>query len=55
MSMVSYLVQNVSGIREENEFQLEDNLDFNVYVSDAVMSSSYINEEVSTYLLNLQF
>ena len=35
-----FLVQTVSGIREGNEVQVEDESDFNVYASDAAMSSS---------------
>ena len=38
--MASFLVQTVSGIREGNEVQVEDDSDFNVYVSNAAMSSS---------------
>ena len=38
--MVSFLVQTISGIREGNEVQVEDESDFNVYASDAAMSSS---------------
>ena len=37
----SFLVQTVSGIREGNEVQVVDESDFNVYVSDAAMSSSF--------------
>ena len=36
----SFLVQTVSGIREGNEVQVVDEPDFNVYASDAAMSSS---------------
>jgi len=35
-----FLVQTVSGIREGNEVQVVDESDFNVYASDAAMSSS---------------
>ena len=38
--VVSFLVQTVSGIREGNEVQVEDDSDFNVYVSDVLMSLS---------------
>jgi archaeosine-15-forming tRNA-guanine transglycosylase len=38
--VASFLVQTVSGIREGNEVQVVDESDFNVYVSDATMSSS---------------
>ena len=37
---VLFLVQTVSRIREENEVQVEDDWDLNVYVSDAVISAS---------------
>ena len=40
VSVASFLVQTVSGIREVNEIQVEDESDFNVYASDAAMSSS---------------
>ena len=40
VAVASFLVQTVSGIREGNEVQVEDDWDLNVYVSDAVMSSS---------------
>ena len=40
VSVASILVQTVSGIREGNEVQVEDESDFNVYVSDIAMSSS---------------
>ena len=40
VAVASFLVQTVSGIREENEVQVEDESDFNVYASDAAMSSS---------------
>jgi len=40
VAVASCLVQTVSGIREGNEVQVEDDSDFNVYVSDAAMSSS---------------
>ena len=36
MAVASFLVQTVSGIREVNEVQVEDESDFNVYASDAV-------------------
>ena len=35
-----FFVQTVSGIREGNEVHVVDESDFNVYVSDASMSSS---------------
>ena len=40
VAVASFLVQTVSGIREGNEVQVEDESDFNVYASDAAMSSS---------------
>ena len=40
VAVASFLVQTVSGIREGNEVQVVDESDFNVYVSDAAMSSS---------------
>ena len=40
VAVALFLVQSVSGIREENEVQVADESDFNVYVSDAAMSSS---------------
>ena len=40
VAMASFLVQTVSGIRERNEVQVEDDWDLNVYISDAAMSSS---------------
>ena len=40
VAVASFLVQTVSGIREGNEVQVEDDWDLNVYVSDAAMSSS---------------
>ena len=42
VSVTLFLVQTVSGIRERNEVQLEDDSDFSVYVSDVVMSSSQV-------------
>ena len=45
LAVVSFLVQTVSGIREGNEVQVEDESDFNVYASDAAMSSSESEEE----------
>ena len=42
VAVASFLVQTVSGIREENKVQVEDESDFNVYASDAAMSSSLI-------------
>ena len=39
VAMASFLVQTISRIREGNEIQVEDESDFNVYVSDAAMSS----------------
>ena len=38
--VASFLVQTVSGIREGNKVQVEDDSDFNVYVSDVAMYSS---------------
>ena len=43
MFVASILVQTVSGIREGNEVQVVDESDFNVYVSDAAMSSSVMH------------
>ena len=40
-----FFVQTVSGIREGNEVQVVDESDFNVYISDAAMSSSYATGE----------
>ena len=40
VAMELFLVQTVSGIREGNEVQVVDESDFNVYVSDAVLSTS---------------
>ena len=40
VAVALFLVQTVSGIREGNEIQVVDESDFNVYVSDAAMSSS---------------
>ena len=40
VAVASFLVQTVSGIREGNEVQVVDESDFNVYASDAAMSSS---------------
>ena len=40
VAVASFLVQTVSGIREGNEVQVEDESDFNVYASDAAMSTS---------------
>ena len=40
VAVALFLVQNVSGIREGNEVQVVDEPDFNVYASDAAMSSS---------------
>ena len=40
VTVALFVVQTVSGIREGNEVQVVDESDFNVYVSDAVMSSS---------------
>jgi hypothetical protein len=42
VAVASFLVQTVSGIREGNEVQVEDESDFNVYASDAAMSSSWV-------------
>ena len=35
--VASFLVQTVSGIREGNEVQVEDESDFNVYASDVLI------------------
>ena len=40
VAVALFLVQTVSGIREENKVQVVDESDFNMYVSDAAMSSS---------------
>ena len=40
VAVALFLVQTVSGIREGNKVQVVDESDFNVYVSDAAMSSS---------------
>ena len=40
VAVASFLVQTVSGIREENKVQVVDESDYNTYVSDAAMSSS---------------
>ena len=40
VAMALFLVQTVSGIREGNDVQVVDKSDFNVYASDAAMSSS---------------
>ena len=40
VAVALFLVQTISEIREENEVQVVENLDFNVYVSDVAMSSS---------------
>ena len=40
VAVESFLVQTISGIREGNEVQVVDESDFNVYASDAAMSSS---------------
>ena len=42
VAVASFLVQIVFGIREGNEIQVVDDSDFNVYVSDAAMSSSVL-------------
>ena len=42
VAVTSFLVQTVSGIQEGNEVQVENESDFNVYASDAAMSSSLI-------------
>ena len=43
MVVALFLVQTVSGIREGNEVQVVDESDFNMYASDAAMSSSFID------------
>ena len=40
VAVESFLVQTISGIREGNKVQVEDDSDFNVYVSDVAMYSS---------------
>ena len=40
VAVTLFFVHTVSGIREGNEVQVVDESDFNVYVSDAAMSSS---------------
>ena len=40
VAVALFFVQTVSGIQEGNEVQVVDESDFNVYASDAVMSSS---------------
>ena len=40
VAVALFLVQTVSEIREGNEVQVVDESDFNVYASDAAMSSS---------------
>ena len=40
VAVALFLVQTISGIREGNEVQVVDESDFNVYASDAAMSSS---------------
>ena len=40
MAVALFLVQTISGIREGNKVQVVDESDFNVYASDAAMSSS---------------
>ena len=40
VAVASFLVQTISRIREGNDVQVIDESDFNVYVSDAAMSSS---------------
>ena len=56
VAVASFLVQTVSGIREGNEVQVEDESDFNVYASDAAMSSSKLDifGDVSTRLMITQ-
>ena len=50
VTVASFLVQIVSGIREGNEVQVEDESDFNVYASDAAMSSSDTTASAATSL-----
>ena len=52
VAVALFLVQTVSGIREGNEVQVENESDFNVYASDAAMSSSGLLLSIG-YLLNL--
>ena len=40
VAVASFLVQTISRIREGNKVQVVDESDFNVYASDAAMSSS---------------
>ena len=40
VAVALFLVQTISGIREGNEVQVVDESEFNVYASDAAMSSS---------------
>ena len=44
VAVASFLVQTVSGIREGNEVQVENESDFNVYVSDVAMYSSVLEQ-----------
>ena len=45
VAVALFLVQTVSGIREGNEVQVVDESDFNLYASDAAMSSSWVPPE----------
>ena len=40
VAVALFLVQTISVIREGNEVQVEDESDFNMYVSNVAMSSS---------------
>jgi len=53
VAVALFFVQTVSGIREENEVQVVDESDFNVYASDAAMSSSVLTSIKEDLLLNL--
>ena len=53
VAVALFLVQTISGIREGNEVQVVDESDFNVYASDAAMSSSVLTSIKEDLLLNL--
>ena len=55
VAVALFLVQTVSGIREGNEVQVVDESDFNMYVSDAAMSSSLFEFESLLYSKNVDF
>ena len=50
--MESFLVQTISVIREGNDVQVENESDFNVYASDAAMSSSYAMQDYELLMDN---